>query len=391
MVQFHLSTAYHKIGDTYLAQGRNGDALDAYQKYRLIIQSIVDGDPGNAKWQRDLAAVYERIGDLLGQAGNYAEALGAIRKSLAISEKLAGGDLSTDSQRVLAIMNGKIGDLLMAQGQNAEALDALKSALATWHKLADSDAGNMQWQEGLATIYERIGVILRNRGELDEAVSTYEQLLIVIKKIVVHEPADAEWQRDLTLGYYNLGKVLFDLGRTDEALSSFNQAVQIGKAPDNSEIYWRRALAELYTNDAATAADDAATALKLKPAYPYYALWLHIARVRAGQNDVDEFAANASKVDRSGWPWPVVALFLGSMNPDEIRAAALSAGQQSTRVQQSCEVDFYIGAYETEKTQVDARPFFQSAMDHCPHDFVEYPTAKLELKRLEVLAGAQPK
>ena len=87
--------------------------------------------------------------------------------------------------------------------------------------------------------------------------------------------------------------------------------------------YWRRALAKLYTNDAAAAADNAAMALKLKPAYPYYAIWLHVARARAGQNDADEIAANAKKIDRSQWPWPIVALFLGSMNPDETRTAAL--------------------------------------------------------------------
>jgi lipoprotein NlpI len=54
--------------------------------------------------------------------------------------------------------------------------------------------------------------------------------------------------------------------------------------------------------------------------------------------------------------------------------------------------DFFIGAYRIEKgTQADARASFQSALDHCPHDFVQYPAAKLELSRLDQLAGAQAK
>lgn len=78
------------------------------------------------------------------------------------------------------------------------------------------------------------------------------------------------------------------------------------------------------------------------------------------------------------------------MNSDEVRAAALSAEQQNTRVRQSCEADFFIGVYEAERARMDAAPFFQSAMAHCPQDFVEHGTAQLELKRLEVLAGVQP-
>ena len=102
--------------------------------------------------------------------------------------------------------------------------------------------------------------------------------------------------------------------------------------------------------------------------------------------------ANAKNVDRSQWPWPIFALFLDSMNPDETRTAALSAEQQSTRVEQSCVADFFIGVYQIEKgAQADARQLFQSAVDHCPHDFVQYPAAKLELNRLDEPAGAQPK
>jgi lipoprotein NlpI len=46
--------------------------------------------------------------------------------------------------------------------------------------------------------------------------------------------------------------------------------------------------------------------LKLRLAYPYYAIWLHVARARAGQNDADEIAANAKNIDRAKWPWLIV-------------------------------------------------------------------------------------
>jgi hypothetical protein len=37
----------------------------------------------------------------------------------------------------------------------------------------------------------------------------------------------------------------------------------------------------------------------------------------------------------------------------------------------------------------DARALFQSAVDHCPHLYIEYPAAKLELRRLDGLAAPQ--
>jgi lipoprotein NlpI len=213
-----------------------------------------------------------------------------------------------------------------------------------------------------------------------------------VDRVAKSDPGNAGLRRDLSISNDKVGQALLDLGRVEESVSNFNAAIQIGNAPDNSEFYWRRALAKLYMNDAAAAADDAATALKLRPAYPYYAIWLHVARARAGQNDADEIAANAKNIDRAQWPWPIVALLLGLMNPGEVQTAAAAAEQQSTRVAQSCEANFFIGVYQIEKgAQAEARPLFQSAVDHCPYHFVQYAAAKLELKRLDDPAGAQAK
>ena len=197
------------------------------------------------------------------------------------------------------------------------------------------------------------------------------------------DPSHAGWQYDLTIVHLRLGQALFELGRLPEASTNFDTALQIGKARDNSEIYFRRALTKLYLNDAAAASEDAATAVKLRPESPYFVLWLHVARLRARQNDADELAANARKVDQSKWPWPLIALFVGSITADEARNAALSTDQR-TSVELSCVADFFVGIYRLERgAAAVARPLFQSAADHCPKAFVQYWAAKFELKRLD--------
>jgi lipoprotein NlpI len=125
-------------------------------------------------------------------------------------------------------------------------------------------------------------------------------------------------------------------------------------------------------------------AVKLKPTSPYYVLWLHVARVLAGQTDTDELAANATSLDRSKWPWPVVALFIGSIAPDEAFKAASSAKQESTRIGYTCEADFFVGVQQIAKgVPAAARSLLRSAVDHCPHGFFQYAAANFELKRLD--------
>jgi hypothetical protein len=40
-------------------------------------------------------------------------------------------------------------------------------------------------------------------------------------------------------------------------------------------------------------------------------IWLHLAQVRARQDDAQELAQNAAHIDRAKWPGPVVDLHLG--------------------------------------------------------------------------------
>jgi lipoprotein NlpI len=103
-----------------------------------------------------------------------------------------------------------------------------------------------------------------------------------------------------------------------------------------------------------------------------------------GQTDADEFAANASQLDRGKWPGSVVALFLGLIAPDETLKAAESSATDSTRIQNTCEADFFVGMHWIAKSEpATARPLLQSAVDHCPHDSFPYPAAKFELSQLD--------
>jgi lipoprotein NlpI len=119
--------------------------------------------------------------------------------------------------------------------------------------------------------------------------------------------------------------------------------------------------------------------VKLAPRFTKALIWLHIVRMRAGENDASEIA-NVLKVDQTIWPGPIFGLFLGSVTPDAVRAAAQAADDPD----QLCEADFYIGIYQGAKGDEDgARQSFQSAQNSCPHGSPENEAAGLELTRLQ--------
>jgi lipoprotein NlpI len=97
---------------------------------------------------------------------------------------------------------------------------------------------------------------------------------------------------------------------------------------------------------------------------------------------VREFASSAEKLNRAEWPWPIVDLFLGTSNPEIMRAATHDANSPDTSRDRVCEADFFFGIYQQEKGAGDeARRLFDSATKTCPQDYVEYRAAKRELER----------
>ena len=73
--------------DVFLALGDTKAALEAGERLRAIMEALVASDPGNTRWQRDLAAAYERMGGMLLAAGRREEALAEYNRSFAITSQ----------------------------------------------------------------------------------------------------------------------------------------------------------------------------------------------------------------------------------------------------------------------------------------------------------------
>jgi lipoprotein NlpI len=180
---------------------------------------------------------------------------------------------------------------------------------------------------------------------------------------------------------FNNRAVLYD-GRGDheQAIRDYDEAVRL--APKFRLAFGNRGRSRFYQGRYPDAVADFAAALELKPDDPYGALWLYLARARAGQSAMAELQRDAGPLDRVAWPWPVVAALL----KDQDRVAALDAAQHgdaTTQKGQMCEADFFFGADAAAAGDISAAgELLRQAQTLCPTDFIEYTAATFELARL---------
>lgn len=177
------------------------------------------------------------------------------------------------------------------------------------------------------------------------------------------------------------------------ALADFNAALDlVAKDKDSGidalDIYSERGYAQFTAAHYSAAAADFAKALELgAPSrhddvlwMPYQMAWLHIARARAGENDAEELARNAGKIDIAQWPGTLIAYFTGKTKLDDVLAGASHGAMGHAR---ECGLAFFAGEDALgKKDQAAATAQFTRARAACNIHTVYYLVSGVELKRL---------
>ncbi len=108
----------------------------------------------------------------------------------------------------------------------------------------------------------------------------------------------------------------------DGAQDDLNRSVALN-SDYAADSYAYRGYFELVLGDAQKASADLGKSAELK-IWPYNALWLSLARMRAGIADMDavSLANNAMTFDLTQWPGAVVKFLMGQAKPEEVAAGA---------------------------------------------------------------------
>ena len=252
-----------------------------------------------------------------------------------------------------------MGGAYEASGKLDEALSSYREARSLSVTITKKDPSNNWLQRELAVCEESIGRVLKGLNRFDEAVTAYQESFTTLKTILAKEPNNALWQTNLRLVIKSLANALLYVGKPEQALTYLDDPVHF--AADDTRYLWNWGGAALYAGRAAAAADDIAAIVKFKPSTSFQVLWLHIARVRAGQDDKDEINRSLWKLPID-WPWRIVAFYAGLGTPETAMDAGQSGATDIERQSRSCDANFYVGVYQIEKGALaEARELLEAA------------------------------
>jgi len=210
--------------------------------------------------------------------------------------------------------------------------------------IADFDAA-LKLAKSPVTLAQRAGSELA-KGDYDRAVAGLTDALDFVTK----DPKDARIEAvDI---YSERGYAEFVAARYAAAAADFDKAVTLGSPKRGGDVLW----------------------------LPYQAVWLHITHARAGQNDAEELARNAGKIDVKQWPGTLVAYFLGHAKLDELTPPSSHGSMGHAR---ECGLSFFAAEQMLAKNDnAEAAKQLTRARAVCNIHTVYYLAAGVELKRL---------
>jgi tetratricopeptide (TPR) repeat protein len=194
------------------------------------------------------------------------------------------------------------------------------------HEKGDFDAAMRDYDQAIrlkpdyADAFNSRGVLYADKGDPERAVQDYDEAIrlkpekrtlawalfnrgLAYAQKGKHQRAIEDYDRALeamvfTRALLERGRAYFALGRYDRAIEDLDTTIR--HAPRAAEAFAARAAAHMSKGDYARAIDDFGQSHRLAPADAYTVLYLHMARLRAGQSHAD-LRTTGAKLDQARW------------------------------------------------------------------------------------------
>lgn len=212
----------------------------------------------------------------------------------------------------------------------------------------------------------RAGIFLIE-GAYDQAIQDYSQA-------IKFEPNNAGNFNDRAIAYK--GKKEYR-----QALLDLDHAIQL--SPGAANILGTRGATNFDLGQFDAAEKDLAHSVQLGPSDPYSVLWLYVAAARSGRNAIDELRKNGAALKSTGWPLPLVKMYLHAVSESDALASAKDKDARKNS-KQLCEAYFFLGEDALlGGHQTEARGLFQKAITTRVMESSEYMGAMAELDRMD--------
>jgi lipoprotein NlpI len=204
------------------------------------------------------------------------------------------------------------------------------------------------------------------KGDMDAALDDADEVVSIDDKLLA--------------GHIERGRIYVHEQRFSRAEDAFDDALRIDSA--NFDALFDKAIVQLAQDECKPASETLQLLAAYAPANAYIALWLDIARFRAGKPDAD-LVVRAVGIDLKDWPGQIVSLYLGRSTPDAV-LGAVGIGDEESRDDRDCEAHFYIAEWQLQRGAKDiAADMLAKIAEVCPRSAFEADIAAVELKRLK--------
>ena len=291
----------------------------------------------------------------------------------------ARGVANLDSGKVdLAI--ARFDSAIQMNPKDADAYNSRGGAYASKNEhdraIASFDTA-IRLRPNLPLAFRNRGVSQRDKGDFDRAIQDLDQAI--------------KLKPDYASAFNSRGFVYQLKGDYERALQDYDRSIEL--APQSSAAYRNRANVRFILGRFSDAASDLERSVDfVKATTPptarfdetgsYAVVWLHVAKMRQGQDDAAEFATNSARVHSTDWPRPVISFFEGKLTADQLVAQTASVADARLRDDQRCGAEFFAGQAALWKKQlVEARKRFETMTTTCSKQFIEHAAAMADLGR----------
>ena len=250
--QRNLAIGHRILGDVAVRKGDPEAARKHFATAIELAERLTQSKPDDLDWQRDLLIYQGLAGQVELAAGQVAPARQAYDKALTIADRMAKANpADLDLQRNLAFAYGQLGDLEAAENQAETAREWFAKALVIAKNLVDSDPKNVAWRQDLASYLSRLGGLERAAGRAEPARQALTAAVQIESDLVQADPQNRIWLRGLWVDARQLGTVESSDGTFEAARDAFAQALQAATAlaeADPTNRLWQRDLSTAHVD-----------------------------------------------------------------------------------------------------------------------------------------------
>ncbi|MCU1245730.1 MAG: hypothetical protein JWN02_1640 [Acidobacteria bacterium] len=243
------ATSHYWIGYVSLERGDNGGALMHFQAYLDAAQRLHQRYPSEQKYRTEIAYAHANVGSALEARGDLAGALAHYRTSFEAKERYASlAPADPRRQADVAVSLDKIGIVLMKGGDLQAARAAFERETGIHLLLLGRDPKQTGWKRRLATSLAYLAVIEQESGQVDASLDRFTDEQTIERELAARDPKNAIWQRALGVSTWRIGDNLRLRGSIEKALRSFRESETIFTSllqRDPARDSWRRDLAAM--------------------------------------------------------------------------------------------------------------------------------------------------